>query len=301
MTERLRAPELPDWIEDQLPFLRYAVDIGDDLKVHVMEQGEGRPVVLFHGNPTWGYLYRRVAAQLAGDPFRLIMPDLVGLGFSDRPASASDHTLPNHSSWMASLLDQLRLDDAVAVVQDWGGPIGLHAMSRLPGLMTGLVVLNTTIGAPRPGFKPTAFHRLFGGPLGGVLCKGLGYPQRNLSFAQGDKKSISGIVQRSYSYPLKPYRRNDAPLALIRMVPDTMEHPTVDPLIEAGDFAEFFDGPIAIVWGDNDPILGRLRRRVSRQLPSATVEVTEAGHFLQEEVPGAIATAIRDVAGRSDV
>ena len=275
------------------------VDVGDGLRAHVMEQGDGRPVVLFHGNPTWGYLYRRVAAELKDEPFRLIMPDLIGLGFSDRPPDASHHTLVNHSHWMASLVGQLDLQDAIVVVQDWGGPIGLHAMSKHPGLMTALVVMNTTIGPPKPGFRPTAFHRLFGGPLGPLLSKGLGYPQRSLKFAQGDKRSISGIVQKSYKFPLQPYRLNAAPLALVRMVPDTMDHPSVEPLGEAGDFAEAFSGPIAIVWGDRDPVLGKLRRRVTRQLPSAMVRTTDAGHFLQEEVPQEIADAIRIVGASS--
>lgn len=298
MTERLPAPDLPDWIASQVPFDRYMVEVEDGLRVHVMEQGEGRPVVLFHGNPTWGYLYRKVAAELAPEPLRLIMPDLVGLGFSDRRVTATDHTLENHVRWMASLIDRLDVSEAIAVVQDWGGPIGLGAFSKHPDRLAGLVVLNTTIGPPKPGFRPTAFHKLFGGPLGGLLCKGLGYPQRNLGFAQGDKASISGVVQKAYRFPLKPYRRNDAPLALLRMVPDDMEHPSVAPLTEIGGFAESFEGPVAIVWGDRDPILGRLRRRVSRQLPTAEVTETEAGHFLQEEVPAEIADAIRGVVAR---
>lgn len=301
MAERLPAPDLPDWIESQVPFDRYMVEIEDGLRAHVMETGQGRPVVLFHGNPTWGFLYRKVAAELAGEPLRLIMPDLIGLGFSDRPASASDHTLENHERWMASLLESLDVRDAVAVVQDWGGPIGLGAFSKHPDRLAGMVVMNTTISAPKPGFTPTAFHRLFGGPLGGFLCKGLGYPQRNLGFAQGDRKSISGEVQKAYTYPLRPYRNNDAPLALVRMVPDDMEHPSVEPLRKIGAFAEGFTGPVAVVWGDKDPVLGKLRRRVSRQLATAHVTVTEAGHFLQEEVPEEIADAIRDVVARISV
>jgi haloalkane dehalogenase len=229
------------------------------------------------------------------------MPDLIGLGFSDRPSSAEEHTLENHVRWMAGLLERLDVRDAVAVVQDWGGPTGVGAFSKHPDRLAGLVVLNTTIGPPKPGFRPTAFHRLFGGPLGGILCKGLGYPQRNLGFAQGDKSSISGIVQKTYSYPLKPYRHNDAPLALVRMVPDDMDHPSVAPLSEIGEFAGSFTGPVAMVWGDKDPVLGKLRRRVARQLGTTNVTVTEAGHFLQEEVPEEIADAIRDVIARAAV
>lgn len=280
-----------------VPFDRYRVEIKPGLAVHVMEQGEGRPVVLFHGNPTWGFLYRKVAAELRGEPFRLIMPDLVGLGFSDRPSSVSAHTFENHSNWMTALLSQLDLADVIAVVQDWGGPIGLHALSRHPGVMTGAVVMNTLIEPPRPGFKPTRFHRLFSTRAGDFLSRYLGLPQRALAFAQGDRKSISGEVARAYAYPLQRSRGNEAVAALVRMVADDMDHPTVALQQEVAGFMAGFGGPTALVWGTEDPVLGRLLRRHERLLPEARVTTTGAGHFLQEEVPAEIAQAIRYVSG----
>ena len=295
--ETYPAPELPEWIASRVPFNRYRVEVEPGIMVHVMEQGSGRPVVMFHGNPTWGFLYRKVAAELAGDPLRLLMPDLVGLGFSDRPPSSQQHTLENHSRWMSSLLRQLRLEGVVAVVQDWGGPIGIHALSQDPEIMTGVVVMNTSLTPPKPGFKPTAFHRMFGTQLGAFATRYLGLPQRALGLVQGDRKSISGPVSKAYTYPLDRKRGNDAVFALVRMVPDSMEHPSVRLLEEVADFMRSFEGAAAIVWGDRDPVLGRLRRRHERLLPHAIVTTTEAGHFLQEEVPGEIAEAIREVAG----
>ena len=293
--DRLPAPALPDWLDEQLPFERYMVEVDDGLRVHVMEQGDGTPVLLFHGNPTWGYLYRKVAAELAGEPYRLIMPDLIGLGFSDRPPERSEHTLENHARWMGSLVRSLDLGSATFVVQDWGGPIGLHAAYTNPGVMGGLVVMNTAIDAPKPGFKPTLFHRVFSTWVGDVLSKWLGLPQNAMRYAQGDRTSITGIVQKSYTYPLRGKDDYQAVIGLVRMVPDDMGHPSVPYLEEAGEAARLLDGPKAIVWGDNDPVLGRLRRRVSRQLPDAEVTATDAGHFLQEEVPTDIAAAIRSV------
>jgi haloalkane dehalogenase len=288
---------LPAWLAEMVPFDRYRVEVEPGLAMHVMEQGEGRPVVLFHGNPTWGFLYRKVAAELRGEPYRLIMPDLIGLGFSDRPSQAGDHTLENHSKWMAALLDQLDLADAIAVVQDWGGPIGLHALSRHPGMMTGLVVMNTLIEPPKPGFRPSLFHRFFSTRTGEVLSRYAGLPQKALGFAQGDRKSISGTVARAYAYPLERSRGNEAVVALVRMVADDMEHPTVALQREVREFVVGFSGRSALVWGTKDPVLGRLLRRHERLLPDAQVTATSAGHFLQEEVPVEIAEAIRYVAG----
>ena len=299
MVDRLPAPELPGWLDEQVPFDRYTVEIENGLRVHVMEQGKGRPVVLFHGNPTWGYLYRRVAAKLTDEPLRLIMPDLVGLGFSDRPPSAADHTLENHSAWMASLLGTLGLSNAIGVVQDWGGAIGVHSMGQFPGLMTGLVVLNTMLSPPREGFKSTTFHKVFRTGFGQVATR-LGLPQNYLGFAQGDRKSISGVVQKSYSYPLKTAQGgSDAVTGLVRMVPDSLEHPSVKLLGEVAVFVEDFQGPSAIVWGQKDPVLGKVLRRIKRALPDAEVTITDAGHFLQEEVPVEIAAAIKSVVARS--
>lgn len=292
--ERLAAPELPGWLDEMVPFDRYLVEVDEGLRMHVMEQGHGRPVLLFHGNPTWGFLYRKVAAELAGEPLRLIMPDLMGLGFSDRPPP-DGHTMRNHSGWMASLISQLDLEDVVAVVQDWGGPIGMHALSQFPGLMTSAVVLNTGVTTPRPGFKPTAFHRFSSSGIGGFTATNLGLIQSGIRFFQGDRKSISGDVARAYRYPLQRKFGNEAPVALVRMVPDDMSHSTVEPMGEVQAFVEAFDGPAAIVWGEADPVLGRLKNRTSRLLPQAEVTSTDAGHFVQEEVPAEIAAAIRSV------
>ena len=294
MIDRLPAPDLPDWLSEQLPFDRYTVEVEDGLRMHVMEQGKGQPIVLFHGNPTWGYLYRKVAAELVDESVRLIMPDLIGLGFSDRPHTTSDHTLANHSRWMTSFLGRLELDEVVAVVQDWGGPIGILAMKNNPGLMSGLAVLNTQLGPPKPGFTPTTFHRILSSRPGRFV------PWTTLlRFAQGDRRSIGGVVQKSYGYPLKRGQGGgDAAAALIRMVPDSLDHPSVPLLNDLEEFVATISQPNAIVWGQKDPILGKILRRINRQLPDAEVTVTEAGHFLQEEVPTEIASAIRSVIAR---
>jgi haloalkane dehalogenase len=280
-----------------LPFGRALVDIGEH-RVHVMEAGAGRPVLMLHGNPTWGFLYRKVAAELLGEPLRLIMPDLVGLGLSDKPRKLAAHTLENHGRWMAALIERLDLRDLVFVGQDWGGPIGLSALAKT-GRMAGLVLLNTAVGPPRPGSRSTRFHRFARRPLLSDLAfRVFGFPQNNLSLVQGDKASIQGEVARAYRFPLRRLADRAAPLALARMVPDSLEHPSVAALNECQSFVERFSGPSAIVWGDRDPVLGRARAQVEKLLPRAEVTRTEAGHFLQEEVPGAIAAAIRSVAGK---
>ncbi len=294
--KRLPAPQLPDWLDAMLPFERTLVDV-DGHRIHVMESGRGAPVLCLHGNPTWGFLYRKVAVALTDEPVRVIMPDLVGLGFSDRPTDPTAHTLEHHITWIGRLIDALDIAGVTLVVQDWGGPIGTGAFMDRSDRLSGLVVLNTILSEPREGFRPTPFHRFGRLPVvSDIAFRVLGFPQVRLSMAQSDRASIRGDVSRAYRYPLRSRRTNQAPLALTRMVPDSMDHPSVEPLRRIGWFVRGYRGPAEIVWGDRDPVLGRVRNHIARMLPHAHVTRTDAGHFLQEEVPGEIAAAIRRVA-----
>ncbi|MFT6399063.1 MAG: haloalkane dehalogenase [Bradymonadia bacterium] len=280
--------------------IRYRVEVGA-WRMHVMERGAGPTVLLMHGNPTWGFLYRKVVAEL-GDGFRVIVPDLIGLGLSDKPHHSCEHTLENHISWVSRLIEELDLKDVIVVGQDWGGPIAFGAASEHADRIAGLVVLNTVIGPPRPGFKTTAFHRFARAPFVSDLVFRVGqFPQIRLGVAQGDPKSMAGGVGRAYRYPLRRFRDRQAPLALARMVPDTMQHHSIPALERVHEFLSGFQGPSAIVWGKKDPILGSVLGHVRRTLPNAPVTETDAGHFLQEEVPVEIAAAIRDVAARAQL
>lgn len=289
---------MPGWLESMLPFRRCTLEV-DSYFFHVMESGpeDGPVVYLQHGNPTWGFLYRDVAKALEGSGLRVIMPDLLGLGFSEKPRDESLHTLVNHSNWMAGVLDALGVEELIMGVQDWGGPIGTLAAGAKPGRIKGAVVMNTGLTPPKPGFKPTAFHKLSQTPvISDLIFKGLAFPQCSLSMAQGDFGSIMGDVHRAYTWPLKRSADRVAPLALARMVPNTMDHPSIAPMARCEEIIRSFEGPAEIVWGKRDPILGRLLKRTRGLFPQAPATVTGAGHFLQEEVPDEIAAAILRVA-----
>jgi haloalkane dehalogenase len=280
------------------------IDVGGP-RMHVAEWGppDARPVLMMHGNPSWGFLYRKVVAELTGEsdrqPFRLVVPDLVGLGCSDKPHESSVHTLPAHGDWVGHVIDALDLRDLVFVGQDWGGPIGMYALASRMDRLSGMVVLNTVLGPPREGFRPTLFHRFSHMPIVSDLTfRFLGYPENLMRFTQGDRRSIRGHVARGYHWPFRRIRDRVAPLALARLVPDSMSHPSIAPLRTCEAAARSFRGPIAIVWGDADPVLGRVIGHMQRVLPEARVTRTRGGHFLQEEVPREIADAIRHVALR---
>ncbi len=295
-------PSIPNWIETMLPAgnRRIAVNVGDHQRIHVMEVGEGFPVLMLHGNPTWGFLYRKIMEQLSGENLRCIAPDLIGLGFSTKPGRIHEHTLENHAAWLGAFIDQLNENGLILVIQDWGGPIGMRALADRPHLLKGLVVLNTAIMPPKSDFKPTAFHRFSNMPvISDIVFRLFHFPQTILHKVQGDPESIKGNVAKAYQYPLKKYTDNLAPLALARMVPGSLTHPSVAGLQKCRALAESFKGPVEIVWGKKDPILGRVLPRIKALLPQANVTETNAGHFLQEEVPDQIAEAIVRVAGEA--
>ena len=128
----LPAPPLPDWLARMLPRVeRSLVEIGG-VRLHVMEAGpaDGIPVVMLHGNPTWGFLWRKVVARLEGA--RVILPDLLGLGLSDHPRDPAVHTLERHARLVGGLVDALAPGKLVFVGHDWGGPIGLRALADRP-------------------------------------------------------------------------------------------------------------------------------------------------------------------------
>lgn len=262
-----------------------------------VESGAGRPVVLVHGNPTWGFLWRKVMGELTGEPLRLLAPDLIGFGRSSKPRSMRWHTVEAHGRTLLEWMAALDLREVVLVVQDWGGPLGCWAAARSGGRVSSLCLLNTAVVLPAH-FGSTAFHRLARLPVVGELAFRLfGFPLGQLGRAQADRRSISGDVARAYRWPLARVRDRAGPLALARMVPDGPGHPSVPALQEVERWVRAFTGPVELVWGRKDPILGRALKRHRAALPAARITEVDAGHFLQEEVPSVIAGSVRRLAG----
>ncbi|HEV8577510.1 MAG TPA: alpha/beta fold hydrolase [Thermoanaerobaculia bacterium] len=301
----LPAPALPDFLEPLLPFRRavYVLQSGPDTgrRIHFIDQGDpsARPVLLLHGNPTWSFLWRKVIALLPG--FRCVAPDLLGLGLSDRLPRIEDHSVERHGAAMAELVEALDLRGVILVGQDWGGPIAAQVGARMPERIAGLVLANTAVTLPhRP--RGTLFHKFARVPLvSDLVFRGCGFPQNVLWTVQGDKRSIRGEVARAYRWPLRSWQDRVAPLALARMVPNGPDHLSMPALRHGEAWIRSFIGPVALVWGLNDPILGRALRHLERIYPEAPVTQTPAGHFLQEEVPDALSAAAEDVSRRTGV
>ncbi len=279
-------------------YLSYFIEVEPGIKIHVLEVGSGYPVYLQHGNPTSGFLYRRVAEELPRDQFRLIMPTMVGLGFSTK-VPASQHTLENHMRWMTAAIAQLQIEEAIYVGQDWGGPVGMGVMARSPDLLRGAVVMNTGFTAPTEPRDLSSAHATVKTPvLGELILETFGSIFDRLPDAQGDPASMPADVLDLYGRPVLESGNAKAPVALMRMVPDGPDHPSAEQMREIEAYVGGLDIPAEIVWGMNDPILGPGLPVMRGQFPDARVTETDAGHFLQEEVPAEIAAAIQRVYGQ---
>ena len=293
---------LPDYAAAALPegYKSYLVEVEPGIKIHVLEIGTGTPVYLQHGNPTNGLLYRKIAQELPTDRMRLIMPTMVGLGFSTK-VPASQHTLQNHIRWMNAALRQLDLGGVVYVGQDWGGAVGLGALMRSPELLKGMVILNTGWTAPTEKFELSRPHAIAATPIvGELLLENVVSIFDRLHETQGDPASIPPEVAALYKRPVFDSGNKKAPLALMRMVPTGPDHPTSKPMREIEAYGRTLKVPTEIVWGMRDPILARALPKMKEMHPMARVTETQAGHFLQEEVPVEIAEAIERVVAAAE-
>lgn len=291
------APAIPDWLAEQYPYTRRVFRNGA-LGLHFVDEGSGPVVLLQHGNPTWSYLWRRVISRLIPGGVRVIAPDLIGMGLSSKPRDPAVHTLDFHANQIIALVAALQPGPVTIVGQDWGGPIlGLLA-ARQPDWIHAAVFSNTSLAQPVKAPRVSTFHRFANIPLlSDFAFRRLLFPIPLLHKVQGDPRSIGAPQKRAYRFPFADADDRAAPLALARMVPLDLSHPTVQAMGEVEAWARSFRGPTQLVWGMNDPILGRSLHRTRNLFTEAVVTETQAGHFLQEEVPMVLAEAILAAVG----
>jgi haloalkane dehalogenase len=275
-----------------------------DGRMHYVDQGprEGRPVVLVHGNPTWGFLYRNFVGRLADAGHRVIVPDHLGFGRSEKPARAELYRIPAHVGRLDALLESLDLSEATVVPQDWGGPIGLSWAVAHPQRVAGLFILNTYAHRP-PGKVPLPLPlRLFRTPgVGEVMVKGLGLFHRVFLFRAGvvHHERLTPEVKRAYLAPHPSWSSRTGVLVFPREIPSGPEGPVSDLLapLEQGLEREFRHKPVKIVWAMKDVAFTpqMLEQLWLRTFPDAqVVRLEDAGHYLQEDAHERIVPELLD-------
>jgi pimeloyl-ACP methyl ester carboxylesterase len=281
-------------------------------RMHYIDEGarDARPVVMLHGNPTWGYLYRNFVPQLVEAGYRAIVPDHLGFGRSEKPDRPELYTIQRHAERCEALLESLDLMEATVVPQDWGGPIGLRWATLHPDRVRSLFILNTFAHRPREKVRLPLPLVLFRTPLvGEVMVKGLDLFKRVFLFRAGvvHHERITAEVQRAYRAPHPGWSSRTPILVFPRQIPAGPEGPVSDlnAEIEEGLERHFRSKPVKIVWAMRDIAFTpeMLEDLWLQTLPDAEVtRIADAGHYLQEDaheriVPELIEFLRRDSSG----
>jgi haloalkane dehalogenase len=273
-------PYAPRWFESR------------DGRMHYIDEGPrgGRPVVLVHGNPTWGFLYRDFVGPLVEAGHRVVVPDHLGFGRSDKPDHSELYGLQRHVERMDALLESLDLQGATVVPQDWGGVIGLSWAVAHPDRVERLFILNTFAHRPRGKVAIPVPLRMFRAPgLGELLVKGLHMFVRGFLFRAGvaDRARLTADVRRAYLAPHPNWSSRTSVLAFPRQIPSGPEGPVsaLAAEIEAGLERHFRTKPVMIVWAMKDPAFTPQFLDIwLGTFPDArVVRLPDASHYLQED------------------
>jgi len=280
----------PDDRFDGLPGYSFAphyagVDDGEggSLRVHYLDEGPAGadPVLLMHGEPSWCYLYRTMVPVLVAAGHRVVVPDLVGFGRSDKPSQQRDHTYARHVAWMSQLVfDRLDLRHATFFGQDWGGLIGLRLVAAQPGRFDRVVVSNT--GLP-----------VGDGKVSDAFLAWQRYSQESPSFHVG--KIVSGgcavrldpAVLAAYDAPFPDESYLAGPRILPSLVPTSADDPEAPANRAAWDVLRRFDRPWLCAFSDKDAVTRGGDAPFIREVPGAVGQphttIEGGGHFVQED------------------
>ena len=267
------------WLDrTRYPFESHYLDLPEG-RVHYVDEGEGRPVVLLHGNPSWSFLYRHLIRGLSDD-YRCVAPDLLGFGLSEASSSFSHHPA-EHASVVDRVVDALDLSDAVFVGHDWGGPIGLDVATRRPDAVAGLAAANTWMW-PRRDVHATVFGRAVATPPAKRLVL------RCNAFARtafGVPYRVHGAIDESaYRHYMAPLDARAARVGSWRLAGAV--HGSRDWLERLWHRRDAVAGtPALLLWGKRDPIHAPFHTRWRSLFPNASeVVYDDVGHFVPEEV-----------------
>jgi len=284
----VRTPEeqlqgLPDF-----PFEPSYAEI-DGLRLAYLDEGEGEPVVFFHGEPTWSFLWRKTIPPVHDAGYRCIAPDYAGFGRSDKPTDLSWYTYDRHVELMAALLEELDVRGATAVCHDWGGPIGLRLAVEHPERFSRLVIMETGpfTGQQRMSETWLKFREFVRGnedvPVG-FLVKG------------GCANDPGDEVIAAYEAPYPTPESKAGARAFPLIMPTEPEAPGAAEGRRVADALRVDERPTLVLWADSDPVLPfSVGERVSSQLnfpPPRPIE--DASHFLQEDAGPEIGATIAD-------
>ena len=286
-TPDTRFADLPDF-----PFAPHYIEI-DGLRQHYVDEGprDAAPVLMLHGEPTWSYLYRKMIPPVVAAGHRVVAPDLIGFGKSDKPASIDDYSYQRHVDWLVAFIERLDLTGITLFCQDWGSLIGLRIAAEHPERFARIVVGNgilPTAESPAPfAFKlwrAFALHSPWF-PIGKIVNTGC-----------RDKLSPAEIA--AYDAPLPSDAYKAGTRAFPRLVPTDSNDPAVPANRAAWAKLGQWQKPFLCAFGAGDPILGHADKPLIAHVPGAKGQPHQrlrGSHFIQEDQGPALAKAIVDL------
>lgn len=247
--------------------------------MHYVEEGSGDPIVLLHGEPTWAYLYRKMIPFLV-PVGRVVAPDFIGFGRSDKPTDRDWYTYDRHCDSLVQLIAALDLRDITVIVQDWGGPIGLRVAVEHADRFARLVILNTGIFRPGPNWPSEGFLRW------------RNFAERNPDLPIGfvlqsaTVTELSDDVIAAYEAPFPTPGSKAGAAAFPLLVPLTEDDPGAKEMGEVGEALKRWDKPALVAFSDSDRVFPlRVGEKMADRIPGARefVPIEGASHFLQED------------------
>ena len=267
---------------------------GGTLRVHYLDEGpaDGPVVLAMHGEPSWSYLYRKIIPLLTGAGMRVIAPDLVGFGKSDKPSEKSDYTYARHVAWMQeAIIDHLDLQNATFFGQDWGGLVGLRLVAANPDRFASVVIGNTGLptgeGAPSDAFmawqKFSQESPVF--PIGQIL-----QGATNSELTEGEVAA--------YDAPFPDETFKEGARIFPSLVPTSTDDPAAPDNLAAWEVLKQWEKPFICCFSDDDPVTTGGDKPFRKLVPGAQGQrhttVTNAHHFFQEDGAPQIAQILID-------
>jgi len=284
MIRRMKAVRTPDERFVNLPGYDFAlnyVDI-DGLRMHYVDEGpaDADPVLLLHGEPSWSYLYRKMIPPLVAAGHRVIAPDLIGFGKSDKPTSQSDYSYAGHVDWMRQFIESLDLRDITLFCQDWGSLIGLRVAAENEARFSRIALGNGGLptgdhGAPR-AFRIWRAFAIWSPwfPIGRII-------------QSATTTELSKEVVAAYDAPFPSAKYKAGTRAFPKLVPTTPDDPASEANRRAWEVFKQWEKPFLTTFSNRDPITRPMMKPFQELVPGAKnrehVTIRNAGHFLQED------------------
>ncbi|MBE0484945.1 haloalkane dehalogenase [Marinobacter sp.] len=286
-TDEARFTGLPDY-----PFKANYQDVGPGLRMHFVDEGprNAAPVIMLHGEPSWSYLYRHMIPTVASAGYRVLAPDLIGFGKSDKPADVTDYSYDNHMTWLTRWIDALELQNITLVCQNWGSLLGLRLAAEHHRRFSRIIVGNGML--PTGDLPAPAVFRAWKA----FACHSPWFPVARI-IQLGTERTLSANEMAAYEAPFPNAEFKAGARAFPALVPVSPHDPASAANREAWRTLEKWRKPFITCFSNGDPITRGGDRHMQRRIPGALGQphiTLRGGHFLQEDSPREFARVILD-------